>query len=382
MKLFRLAGGAGARVDLTFFADGYAAAEEGKFVRDARALAADIVGGGGGGGAFAHVADLVNLWAVFSPSESSGLGKDAPLPGAPYGLYRHGPELRGVYPAYPRRARAACAYWREAADGGCDQAILLGNDALYGGLGGEFTIITASAKNGAEVLRHELGHSLIPVGEEYDGGEVYDGVNAELPANIFNLSWSAFLTDPEHVAIEDARVPLQAYPWHDLDAGAWSALFTPASKSAGYTRGLVRFSLSSIPASTHIIVALNGVPLALGAGWQDGSYDRRWVQVPLPFGLAEGEWNVTVALSAAGRAEPPGQGGKMVSSFEVIEYGDTFEGGKVGAYPTYDVRGGMTLRPTNEECLMRDVTYPKFCPVCAHGLREALLRRLEDKQHA
>jgi hypothetical protein len=32
-------------------------------------------------------------------------------------------------------------------------------------------VITASALNGPLVLRHELGHSLIPVGEEYEGGE-------------------------------------------------------------------------------------------------------------------------------------------------------------------------------------------------------------------
>lgn len=31
-------------------------------------------------------------------------------------------------------------------------------------------IITASKLNGPLVLRHELGHSLIPVGEEYEGG--------------------------------------------------------------------------------------------------------------------------------------------------------------------------------------------------------------------
>lgn len=31
-------------------------------------------------------------------------------------------------------------------------------------------IITASKMNGPLVLRHELGHSLIGVGEEYEGG--------------------------------------------------------------------------------------------------------------------------------------------------------------------------------------------------------------------
>ena len=31
-------------------------------------------------------------------------------------------------------------------------------------------VITASKLNGPIVLRHELGHSLIDVGEEYEGG--------------------------------------------------------------------------------------------------------------------------------------------------------------------------------------------------------------------
>ena len=92
-----------------------------------------------------------------------------------------------------QKARTACRYWRESGKkgekAGCDQAILLGNDPLYGGLGGEFTcvisslsswvclrltvrVITASELNGPLVLRHELGHSLIDVGEEYEGGEL------------------------------------------------------------------------------------------------------------------------------------------------------------------------------------------------------------------
>lgn len=44
-----------------------------------------------------------------------------------------------MYVAFQDTARAACKYWNEAEKGGCDQAILLGNDGLYGGLGGEFT---------------------------------------------------------------------------------------------------------------------------------------------------------------------------------------------------------------------------------------------------
>jgi hypothetical protein len=47
--------------------------------------------------------------------------------------------------------------------------LMTGNDGLYGGLGGDYTVITASEINGPLVLRHELGHSLIDEGDEYDG---------------------------------------------------------------------------------------------------------------------------------------------------------------------------------------------------------------------
>ena len=133
-----------------------------------------------------------------------------------------------MYVGHPRRARGACGYWREQGRGaGCDNAILLGNDPLYGGLGGEFTwvisrergkegltnrVITASELNGGLVLRHELGHSLIPVGEEYEGGYVYCGVDADRPENIGHLKWREFLTSDKPV-VEDATVPLQAYPY-------------------------------------------------------------------------------------------------------------------------------------------------------------------------
>ena len=106
------------------------------------------------------------------------------MEGNPFGLYRPGPELRGVYVAHPSRARKVCQYWnKQKGEGGCDNAILLGtpifyelglmigNDGLYGGLGGDFTVITASEINGPLVLRHELGHSLIEEGDEYDGSK-------------------------------------------------------------------------------------------------------------------------------------------------------------------------------------------------------------------
>lgn len=77
----------------------------------------------------------------------------------PYGLYRDGTELRGIYYSKPEVARAACLSMGDR----CDYPILLGmltydislvsnifglimtfagNDPQYGGLGGEFTCVT------------------------------------------------------------------------------------------------------------------------------------------------------------------------------------------------------------------------------------------------
>ena len=59
---------------------------------------------------------------------------DQPIPGAAFGLYRSGAELRGVYVQHHRRARAACRHFGEGIGlGGCDQPIILGGlDVLSG----------------------------------------------------------------------------------------------------------------------------------------------------------------------------------------------------------------------------------------------------------
>jgi hypothetical protein len=117
-----------------------------------------------------------------------------------YGLYRDGTELRAVYCSKKDVARDACLSLHSQ----CDYPILLGNDQLYGGntslrssrlltdhalvlyrtwrgiyvssrklhsirtmeLILFVSISTASELNGPLVLRHELGHSIIGVGED------------------------------------------------------------------------------------------------------------------------------------------------------------------------------------------------------------------------
>lgn len=250
------------------------------------------------------------------------------------------------------------------------------------------SIITASRRNGPLVLRHELGHSLIPVGEEYEGGFVYSGVNADAVENVHHLKWNKFLSDPENVRAEDAKVPLQAYPWHDLDGGKYAVEFEASNKNKRkrrYTTARLRLSLSSIPYASHVRLTLNGQAVDLSPQFAedwDGVLDRRWVHLPLPRGIPAGKVRVEVALTDKGKKATAGQGGKMLSSIEIAEYADDFqdEAGFVGAFPTYDDKGGVTLRPTNEDCLMRNVNQPHFCVVCAHGLRKSLQKKIAHKK--
>lgn len=236
-------------------------------------------------------------------------------------------------------------------------------------------IITASPRNGPLVLRHELGHSLIPVGEEYEGGFVYSGVNADNVEHVHNLKWKKFLSDPSHVRIEDAKVPLQAYPWHDLDTGAYEVEFVSSNKPseglAGfvvgkfsdvlkekgkrrrYTSARLRMSLSSIPYASHVRLTLNGGEVDLAPEFKkdwDDVLDRRWVHLPLPNGIPGGRVKVKVELTEEGRQAEAGQGGKMISSIEIAEYARGFNAKKgfVGAFPTYDDHGGVTLRPVSQ----------------------------------
>lgn len=87
------------------------------------------------------------------------------LPSTPFGLYRDGTELRGLYYAKPEVARAAC----DSLGSKCDYPVLVGNDQLYGGLGGEFVCVCIVSdlleepqlnwiRSGQSPLHSSMGH--------------------------------------------------------------------------------------------------------------------------------------------------------------------------------------------------------------------------------
>ena len=177
-------------------------------------------------------------------------------------------------------------------------------------------VITPSLANGALVLRHELGHSIIDVGEEYDGGFAYFGVNAA--HNTSSLPWSHWLSHPvlEDAAprVERSVMPLQEYAWTLLGTtGPWSTTFT---SSGLYSRYLVKFSLSGIPSASDLRVELDGVDM----GWvprQDIGFDRWHYDVYRDGGLSGGVHEVKFILN---NKEIEGQA--QLCSVEVLEFGD------------------------------------------------------------
>lgn len=316
--------------------------ERDKFLHDAQSLADTLLSPGG---AFAPVRDLLNFWAVFIPSEESGIGTHGVPKNTTFGLYRPGEELRAVFYAYPERVTAACealnsqrstlqdAVGKAKAKHGCDEPILLANDGFYGGLGGTPTVITASPKNGVQVLRHEIGHTLIPVGEEYNGGYAYFGVNAaELQTNTSQqtVPWKHWLSDVEargtgRVRLENSRVAVQAYPWFDLSNSSFTINFE--SGKGEYPTALLRFSISGFPDENHLDVSLDDqrVNFTLSKDHR-GSLDRTWVQIPLTEGLTSSTDKaglrqlVNHTLEFTARV-PSSAIRPMLSSVEVIEYG-------------------------------------------------------------
>ncbi|CAG7852682.1 SubName: Full=Uncharacterized protein {ECO:0000313/EMBL:KIM28354.1} [Serendipita indica DSM 11827] len=366
VKPLVLSGPSDNRVDLVFFGDGYTPSEEAKFFADALRLAEDI----SANQTFSSVKPLLNIWAAYTPSNFSGIGTDLEPRDTAFGLYRVGTELRAIYCAKKPVARAACA----SLGPGCNFPILLANSEFYGGLGGEFSITTSSVLNGALVLRHELGHSIIDVGEEYDGGYAYYGPNSSPIPPTISIKWSHWLDSPAPTArAERAISPLQAYPWTILNASTpYTALF---DSSGLFSWHMVRFSLSGFPKKHDLTVLLDGENI----GWEprpDIGMDRWHYDIKRQKALLPGQHNLTFSVAEDAQVS---QG--QLCSFEIIEYGNSSEfnntEGHIGAYPTFSMWNGTTYRPTNEGCLMRQVVLPSFCRPCLEGLWLQLLRRVE-----
>jgi hypothetical protein len=282
-----------------------------------------------------------------------------------FGLYRDGTELRGIYCSKTSTARSACS-----ATGTCDFPTLIGNDPYYGGLGGEFTISTSSPTSGTVVLRHEMGHNFASVGEEYDGGSVYSGANAA--STVANLQWTSWLTQPSNRVAEQSVQRVQNYAWYDLGKGAYTITFT---SDGTYGKAYLIFSASGCEVANAISVTLDGVSL----GWTPqlvGNLDRNFYPFIWDKGFSAG----THTLVFSQVVRPSSTRIRQLCNVNLHEYKASpafhFENTFVGAYPTWNSAGRVSYRPTNELCLMRNMTSPVFCPICQEAIWIQFFKRM------
>lgn len=181
-------------------------------------------------------------------------------------------------------------------------------------------VITSSLANGPQILRHELGHSIIPVGEEYDGGVVYSGVDAYHDLSK-PVPWAHWLTDPSKEGnpprVERSVMPLQDYAWAMLNTTTpWSTKFV---SSGTFKSHLVRFSLSGLLSDTDLKLELDGVDL----NWapHSGLGADRWLYDIRPDGaLGGGDHEVKFTL-----LNPAREGIAQMCSVEILEFGNETE---------------------------------------------------------
>ncbi|DAZ93836.1 TPA: hypothetical protein N0F65_009344 [Lagenidium giganteum] len=352
------------RIDVVFMGDGYTANEQTKFFDDMARLTHDMFTGD----TFAQYLPLFNIWGVFTPSSDSGIGVGGRPKNTPFGLYRDGTELRGIYCSKPDAARRACAAVGQLA---CDFPSLIANDDYYGGLGGEFVIGTRSPTTGTIVLRHEMGHNFGRVGEEYDGGQVYRGANSA--ASLSQVSWKHWLTNPSGTVREEkASLTFTDHMWVDLKQGPYKITFTASGK---YRRWMMVLSASGADTDGSLEITLDGQPLAwTSSGVKDRSF-YTWTNTT--HGLSAGQHKIVVT----GHGPFDGKIIQQLCSVDMNEYMDEgeFQMGDevISAYPTWDGNNRKTFRPNNEKCLMRNMISTKFCSVCLENMWLMFLERVQ-----
>ncbi|KAG4074996.1 hypothetical protein HA402_014575 [Bradysia odoriphaga] len=350
------------RIDVVFMGDGYTAEERDKFFSDIRRLTDDMFNGD----TFRSYLPLFNIWAIYVESVESGIGYNGAKDTA-FRLYRSAGQLRGIFPGNAQFAREICQL---TGPSGCDYPSLIGNDDYYGGLGGEFVISTKSNRTGTVVLRHEMGHNFVNVGEEYDDGSVYSGVNSAPSLPMVTTKWGHWLSH-ENVREERAIYRLLEYPWADLSLGEQSFTFT---SDGLYSRWYLDLSVSAAGEADSLEFMLDGEILP----WESrGSDDREFYDWSGETGFLEGEhvFSVRSKTNSTNEDIP-----RMICSITLHEFGNEEEyhmdNDIVSAYPTWDVRRRVTYRPTNAGCLMRNMTHSELCPVCKEGMWYQFLQRI------
>ncbi len=342
------------RIDLTIVGDGYQALEKDRFFQDAQRIADDLFKEK----TFASYLPLFNIHAVFVPSKESGL-TDTQKKDTALGLYRS-PQgsKRGVMPGNTSAIERALDLAPDT-----DFPILVANDDFYGGLGGRYAITTRSENSGSMVLRHELGHNFGDVGEEYDGGQVYDGANHSSTSNV---PWKEWVQD-QPMPVGKARSLVGSYPWKNLKSGPIAIPFEVPGPNP--TRIVADVSSVGWATPEDVSVLLDGQEQPVQGVYTE---DRSFFRLGPDLTVDPGRHTLEIR-------ERKADGDNVLASVRVnaFEPGYEFSPGVVGAFPSFAAGGRQAgYRPTHESCLMRDMRSMDFCPVDQENMWHRFLDRV------
>ncbi len=331
------------RICLTFLGDGYKASEKERFFSDVKALVDDLFTGQ----TFQSYKSLFNVYAVFVPSNESGIS-DVQQKDTAFGLYRSpAGSKRAIMPGDTLAIEQALA-----ASPKTDYPIVIANDDFYGGLGGRYAITTRSRESGKIVLRHELGHNFGGVGEEYDGGSVYTGANNSATTSI---SWKQWLKDNQSKIVNDMRFLGGAYVWKNLASGSVVQKFKfPAPNNKGGFWFEVQLSSVGWQSLDDVEILLDGEKLHIEGR---GTFDRSFFNTTKVQNLNPGDHNLEIR-------ELKHDGDNILAFANLYAYEADYDfSGGIGAFKTYDDNQSLSYRPTHANCLMRDMLYNYFCAV-------------------
>lgn len=185
-------GTSGARLDVAILGDGYTAAEEAKFFADASALSEALFAKN----PYAAYKPLFNAFALYTPSLESGA--DDPTAN------------HFVDTAFDASYDTNDIYYLLAVDDGkaltevntrcpqCDLVVVIVNATPYGGSGGSIAVVSLDGSS-VEIARHEIGHTLANLSDEYDTD--YPGFppgddepNVAAIHHLDPLKWAAWVT--------------------------------------------------------------------------------------------------------------------------------------------------------------------------------------------
>jgi len=345
------------RIKLTILGDGYTLAEKDRFFEDAQRIADDLFTGD----TFASYLPLFNVYAVFVPSQESGI-TDLRNKNTAFGLYRSPKgSKRGIMPGNSSAIERALSM----APARADYPIIIANDNFYGGLGGRYAITTRSVESGTMVLRHELGHNFGNVGEEYDGGQVYSGANH---SGRESLPWNHWIDGSKE--IHEGNFITGAYVWKSLNGGKETVRFNIPEQQISGQRLFVRISSVGWSNPNEIKVKLDGVDAEI-----TGLYtaDRSFFDLKPNATIAPGAHTLEIQ-------DVSGDGDNVLAFAQVfsmpLDY--DFTADKVGGFLTYNSSGrSVGYRPTEDSCLMRNMRLKKFCSVDQENMWHQFFNRVE-----